>query len=173
MTNSTVTSTPQAEPQRSLDELLTGDWNVAMVMTMVQGRHTSRPVTCVEVTAHRLSFLVSERSEWVRDIATGDAVVHVTFSDTKHNTYVSLEGTASVSTDPAERERLWSPAALVWFDGPQDDTLAIVRFDIDDGEYWTGPDGSFRQAIALVRGILTGDETAMGEQGTVTTDATA
>ncbi len=58
----------------------------------------------------------------------------------------------------------------MWFDGPQDEELAIVRFEVTEGEYWTGPDGSFRQAIALVRGILTGDESAMGEQGTIATD---
>lgn len=172
MTESTpgTTTDQTTEPQRTLDELLDQEWNVAMVMTMVDQRHTSRPVTCVEVTPTRLSFLVSHRSPWVRDIATGRAVVHVTFSDTKHNTYLSLNGTAFVTTDDAERERLWSPAAQVWFDGPQDETLAIVRFEVTDGEYWTGPDGSFRQAIALVRGIITGDESAMGEQGVIATD---
>ncbi len=169
-TSASATS-PTAEPERALDELLDQEWNVAMVMTMVDGRHTSRPVTCVEVTPTRLSFLVSHQSPWVQDIATGRATVHITFSDTKHNTYVSLNGSAFVTADDAERERLWSPAAQVWFDGPQDVELAIVRFEVTDGEYWTGPDGSFRQAIALVRGILTGDESAMGEQGTITTDA--
>jgi len=171
MTDTTDTTTSATtEPARALDELLDEEWNVAMVMTMVDGRHTSRPVTCVEATSSRVSFLVSHRSPWVQDIATGRAAVHITFSDTKHNTYLSLNGTAFVTADDAERERLWSPAAQVWFDGPKDEELAIVRFEVTDGEYWTGPDGSFRQAIALVRGILTGDESAMGEQGVIATD---
>ncbi len=115
---------------RRLDELVGGGRTVAMVMTMIDGAHTSRPVTCVEVGTGRMSFLVSREVEWVADIAAGRATVHVTVADQKDNTYVSLEGTAGVASDIAEMERLWTPVAKVWFDGPHDPSLAVLHFDV-------------------------------------------
>lgn len=154
---------------RRLDDLVGGGRTVAMVMTMLGDAHTSRPVTCVEVTPRSMSFLVSREVDWVDHIAAGRAVVHVTVAEAKDNTYLSLEGTATVSTDVDEMERLWSPLAKVWFSGPDDPRLAVLRFDVEGGQYWDGPSGSIRQGISLVRAIIEGDEAVLGTSGPVST----
>ena len=154
---------------RRLDELVGGGRTVAMVMTMIDGAHTSRPVTCVEVGTGRMSFLVSREVEWVADIAAGRATVHVTVADQKDNTYVSLEGTAGVASDVAEMERLWTPVAKVWFDGPHDPSLAVLHFDVSRGQYWDGPSGSLRQGVNIVRAMIEGDDALLGTSGPVST----
>lgn len=160
---------PGAEPPavRPITALLTTEPTVAMVMTMVGRHHSSRPVTCAEAQDHRLSFLVSQQAEWVAAIAASQAIVHVTVADNAHTTYVSLNGGAIVVTDPQEILRLWSPAARAWFDGPEDPDLAVVHFDITDGEYWDGPSGRVGRAVAMLRAALTGDTEVLGTQGLV------
>lgn len=151
----------------TLEDLLPEGVNVAMVMTMIGRSHTSRPVTIADVRDTRLSFLVSRASDWVAAIAGREALVHVTVADDHSNRYLSLNGTAIVVADHEEAERLWSPAARAWFDGPDDPDLGVLHFDVSDGHYWTGPDGRIGKAIAMVRAAFTGDGTELGTQGPV------
>jgi general stress protein 26 len=168
-----VTEPDQTGDVRLITDLLTADPTIAMVMTMVGRHHSSRPVTCADVQDHRLSFLVSRQADWVEAIAESKALVHVTVSDDTHTTYLSLNGGAMVVTDPAEIVRLWSPAARAWFDGPDDPDLAVVHFDVSDGEYWDGPGGRVGRAVALLRAAFTGNPEAVGTQGQIEGDSTS
>jgi general stress protein 26 len=152
---------------RPITALLATEPTVAMVTTMVGRHHSSRPVTCADVQDHRLSFLVSQQAEWVAAIAASQAIVHVTVADDAHTTYLSLNGGAIVVTDPQEILRLWSPAARAWFDRPDDPDLAVVHFDVTDGEYWEGPGGRVGRAVAMLRAALTVDAEVLGTQGLI------
>jgi hypothetical protein len=65
MTDRTSANDLEDHRPRQISELLGGGRTVAMVMTMVGDHHSSRPVTCVEVTDTRLSFLLSLEVDWV------------------------------------------------------------------------------------------------------------
>ncbi len=152
---------------RTLTELLPDGPTVAMVTTMVEGMHTSRPVTLAGADDRRISFLVAEHSDWVKAIDRDGATVHVTIADADGSTYLSLNGAASVARDPLEAERLWSPAARVWFDGPGDPQLAVLHFDVSDGEFWDGPSTRLGRAVSMVKAALTGDPESIGSQGAI------
>ena len=169
MDNQSVQQTASAGEERSLEELIGGGRTIAMVTTMVANVPSSRPVTCVELMAGRLSFLVSRDVEWVADIAAGRAIVHVTIGNESENTYLSLQGTGMIVADAMERERLWTPLAKIWFSGPEDPTLVVLRFDVTDGRFWDGPAGAIRQGIGLVRAMIEGDESLLGASGQVRT----
>lgn len=157
----------ESSAARPVDDLLQGDHHIAMVMTMIGDTHSSRPVTCVAVYDHRLSFLVNRSVDWVQAIAENRAVVHVTVADVARNVYVSLSGTAIVVHDEAEIARLWCPAARDFFDGPDDPQAAALHFDVTAGEYWEGPSGRLGRAVALLRAAMSGDEPDGGGQGAV------
>lgn len=154
---------------RSVTDLLAGSCHIAMLMTMVDGEHTSRPVTCVDVRDHRLSFLVSRTAAWVTDIQANRALVHLTIADQTENTYVALNGTAIVVHDDSEIVRLWNPAARVFFVGPEDPDLAVLHFDVGGGEYWDGPNGRIGRTVALIRAAVTGDDDDIGSTATTGT----
>lgn len=108
----------QQHTPRSVTELLSDQSRIAMVMTMIDGDHSSRPVTIADVSERRLSFLVSRSTAWVQSIVNQHAVVHVTVADESHNVYLAMNGTALVVHDTPELERLWSPVARAWFGPP-------------------------------------------------------
>lgn len=164
--------TTDREQVRPLTDLLQSEMHVAMVTTMVGREHTSRPVACAEVHDHRLSFLVSRQASWVEAIAAAAAIVHVTIADDTNTLYLSLNGGAIVVTDPEEITRLWSPAARAWFDGPDDPDLAVVHFDVSDGEYWDGPGGRVGRAVAMLRAAFSGDPESLGTKGRIAGDDT-
>jgi general stress protein 26 len=152
---------------RTLDDLVTGTPPVAMVMTMVGDVHSSRPVTVAEVSQTHLSFLVSASAAWVEAVNTGEATLHVTLANDSHTSYLSLNGTGSVDQDEAIKRRLWAAPANAWFDGPDDPDLAVLRFEVEDGRFWDGPDGPLGRGIAMVRAALTGSDRGMGTSGNV------
>jgi general stress protein 26 len=152
---------------RPIEDLIGAGRSVAMVMTMIGSEHSSRPVTVAEVLHGRLSFLVSREVDWVAAIAAGEAGVHVTVAEPDRTTFLSLDGTASLVLDEAERDRLWTPMAKAWFDGPDDPTLAVLRFDVTGGKYWDGPSGAVRRGFALLKAAVSGDGTDVGTSGPV------
>lgn len=96
--------------------------------------------------------------------------MHVSVGDEKKNTYVALNGRARLSTDISERRRLWTPLAGAWFEGAEDPTLGVIHFTIDDGEYWDGPSGVIGRTLDLVRAVISKNDDALGEHGTVRID---
>lgn len=160
------TSTDPAGPARTLDDLLS-EVRIAMVTTSVDGTWTSRPLTCIESDHSFLRFLVDASADWVGDLGHADAVVHVTFSDPRQNTYVSLNGNSFLSADPAEIERLWTPAAAAFFSGPEDPNVRVLQVDVTDGSWWDGPSGRLGQAIGLLRAAINDDPSLAGGHGPV------
>jgi general stress protein 26 len=159
-------SSLNGEP-RSLPDLVPGGMCVAMVMTMIGRSHSSRPVTVADVRDTRLSFLVSRDADWVSAIAGQAAIVHVTIADEGEARYVALNGLAKIVVDEAESQRLWSPIARAWFTGPDDPDLAVLHFDVSDGQYWDGPGSRIGRAVAMARAALTGDGDELGTHGEV------
>jgi general stress protein 26 len=154
-------------PARPLDDLLDGG-DTVMVMTMIGDDHSSRPMTIAGVTADRLDFLADTTTDWTSAIAEGRATVHVTLSDVRANRFVALNGTASMSRDRTEVERLWNPGAAAFFEGKDDPHLAVLHFQVSEGQYWDSANGRIGSLIAMVKAAIGGDERA-GDHGPVTT----
>ena len=54
-----------------------------------------------------------------------------------------------------------------------DPNVAVLRFDVSDGEYWDGPSGRLGSAVALLRAKLAGERAdparKSGDQGPIAT----
>jgi len=153
-------------PKRLADLFDGGD--TVMLMTMIGDEHTSRPMTVAEVDGGRLAFLVDTTADWYHAVAGGSATVHVTLSDVRHNEFAALNGSATVSRDRAEIDRLWNPGASAFFEGKDDPNIAVLHFDVSDGQYWDAPSGRIGSLIAMARAALGGDEAA-GDHGSIST----
>lgn len=157
---------PATDPPKPLSELLDTPAFV-MLMTMIGDEHTSRPLTCVEVEGDRLSFLVDRTTDWAQAVAEGRAVIHATVADERKNTWVAMNGDASIVQDQAEIDRLWNPGADAYFD-KGDPAVAVLRIDVADGEYWDGPSGRIGAALQMLKAKF-GDAEDAGEQGRIAT----
>jgi general stress protein 26 len=159
MSNDTIETRPLAD--------VLADVRIAMVMTAVDGTWSSRPLTCLEVDHSFIRFLVDGTADWVADLLHGEATVHVTFSDPKQNTYVSLNGTCFVSADPAEVDRLWTAAAAAFFTGPDDPNIRVLQVDVTEGQWWDGPSGRLGQTVGLLRAAINDDPSMAGQHGAI------
>jgi general stress protein 26 len=155
-------------PAKQLADLFDGG-DTVMLTTIAGEGPASRPMTVAGVDGNRLSFLVDKTAEWYGAVAGESVLVHVTLSDVRHNEFASLNGRTVVSHDRGEIERLWNPAASAFFEGQDDPNLAVLHFDVMEGEYWDSPSGRLGSLIALARAALGGDEAA-GDHGPIGTD---
>lgn len=150
-------------PSRPLDDLVNAG-DTVMLMTMIGDEHSSRPMTVAEIKGQRIGILVDTSSEWSR--AVGTATIHITLSDVRENRFLALNGTGRMSRDRADINRLWTPFAGAFFDGKDDPNLAVMFFDVTEGEYWDSPNGRIGSLIAMVRAAIGGDDKA-GDHGSI------
>ncbi len=123
------------QPKRHLVDLLKGFSTAMMITTSGDRSMHARPMAIAEIGEDGgLYFATSLDSAKLRDIAINP---DVTLIMQDGSVYVSLQGTAELSTDPALIDRLWSEAWKVWFpEGKEDPSLVIMKIDPTDAEYW-------------------------------------
>ncbi len=154
------------EHDKPLDELLEPG-STLMVGTDAPATELEfRPLTVARCDGAVIEILLDTNEDWVTSLGDGDRV-YVTMSDTRNNTWVSLRGTASTTTDPELIDELWNPFAGAYFDqGRETPGIAVMRIDADQGRYWTTPSGRVGNLISMVKAKLGGAEQS-GEHGDV------
>jgi general stress protein 26 len=139
------------------------------MMLVTQGRGksmTSRPLTVAEFNEDTIRGLVDGNAEWAHDL-DAHTDVHVTVSDTRENTWVSLNATASLSYADDDIDRLWNPVASAYFDdGRKTPGIAVLSLVCSEGRYWTSPSGRLGSLVSVVRAAL-GSPNDSGEHGEV------
>jgi general stress protein 26 len=149
---------------RSLEEVLDGE-RIAMFVTSDQ---RARPMTILAQDGASLWFLTDRTVEWVQALGDGERVT-VAVSDPQDAVFVSLTGTAVLTTDQQRLDDLWHPSLEAWFDGREDPNLVALGVEVTEGEYWDGPGTGVGRALRGLAGVVTGDgRRTMGDQGDVT-----
>jgi general stress protein 26 len=167
-TTSRPTTDSDAEEARSLDAAL-HDLRFAMVTTISGEALTARPLTMLEHDEHTLRFLVAFGSDWVHELMESSRQVLVAFADPGANSWVSVSGEARIHQDRSVIDRLWNPAAGIYFDGKDDPEVSVLEVRVSSGEWWDGPNGRVGRAIAMLRAAASGDPEKSGHSGPVTT----
>ena len=115
-----------------------------------------------------LWFFADDRGRAVKEIGGGAPVQLILQSDDK-NSYMHLFGRASLSSDRAKIEELFSVFMKTWFpQGKNDPNLRLVRFEAEGGSFWDSPGGMLQVLGAFTKALVTGKEGKGGEMGDLT-----
>ena len=125
-----------------------------------------RPLTVARVAGARVEILLDTSEPWAKALHEGD-LAHVTVSDTRENTWVSLRGRTSMTTAPNVIDELWTPFAEAYFDdGRNTPGITVMRIDATDGHYWTTTSGRIGSIISMLKAKF-GDAEESGESGAI------
>lgn len=81
--------------------------------------------------------------------------------------WVSLAGTAEVSSDPARKKELWNRFVEAWFPQGQDDPdVQVLRVRAESAQYWESP-GTVTMAVSMLTSSVTKNPPRTGESETV------
>ena len=155
---------PTADLGRLLEKIK--DQRYAMLTTANdQGHLHARPMyTQQPDDSGSLWFFTEKESAKVHEVRQ-DAQVCVAYAAPDKNLYVSVTGQAKVVLDQAKIDELWTEDLKAWFpDGKNDPNIALLRVDIERGEYWDSPSNVLVQAYAYVKALATGQK-AYGAPG--------
>jgi len=90
--------------------------------------------------------------------------VCLTFVHAAEKVYLSLTGEASICRDSEQARALWNKKQAVWWDGPDDPNLLVLRVDLKRAEMWDGPANSAIAAHEFAKARISGEKPDLGER---------
>jgi general stress protein 26 len=135
--------------------------------TVDNGFH-SRPMATAQVDVEgALWFFTNEFSSKVAEVSH-DNKVNVTYTNASANTYISINGTATIVDDRGRMQELWDPFIEAFFkDGIDDPKLTLLRVDMNDAEYWDSSAGALGLAFKWLKSVIAGTKFEPGEHDKV------
>ena len=156
------------------------DIEVAMLTTRrPDGRLVSRPMATQKRQAIADLWYVTDIESNKLDELESDPHVNLAFFDTKSREWVSVSGTARVSTDRDMIRELYDASWKAWFGelddvrngGPDDPRMALIFVDADSVTYLKTDKSKPAILFEVAKGVLTGDRPDVGEVRNVTLDS--
>jgi general stress protein 26 len=150
---------PDARSAQERSELWRKLEKVRMAMLTThdrEGEMTSRPLTTQQVQEEGVAWFFIPLDGGVAEELGRDPRVLLTYADVSDNFFVALRGKAQILKDRAKVKELWSPLVAAWFPRGQDDpSLALLRVDVEKGEYWDPGSSKLVQFFAMAKSALT------------------
>jgi general stress protein 26 len=150
------------EQTHKVAELIKGERFAFLTTVAPDGTLTSRPMTLQEVEFDGDLWFFAERdSNPVRHVATSPQVNVGTGSG---GSWVSLTGSAVVVEDASKKRELWNSAVEAWFpQGPDDDSVVLLKVEGNSAEYWDSPGGRLATVFSFVKAKANGERIDAGE----------
>lgn len=112
-----------------------------------------------------LWFLNGKSTGKTADIEA-DPRVQLLFSNVSDQEYLTVYGTAEVTTDKAKIKELWTPIAKAWFsEGVDDPDISAIKVQPENGFYWDTKNGRMISMIKFFAAAVTGKTMEEGVQG--------
>jgi general stress protein 26 len=143
---------------------------VCMLTTHSSKGLRARPTEPRPDRAAGLIWIVTDlRSAKEHEIET-EHDVGLTFVDTKEKAYLSITARAEVLPDHAKAAEVWRFTDNLWWKGPDDPNVCVLRITPLTAELWDGPASTAVAAFEFVKARLTGSKPNLGENRKVTVD---
>ncbi len=133
---------------------------------------TGKPLTVRPMAAQKIDeegnfwFLSANDSHKNQEINL-DNNVQLLFQGSAHSDFLSIYGTASISTDKALIKELWNPIIKTWFTGGVDDPrITVIKVETSEGYYWDNKHGNAVALVKMAAGAIMGktlDDSIEGE----------
>jgi general stress protein 26 len=137
-----------------------------MATTNAEGGIRARPMRgTIDEPASAIWFFTDRETDKDEDV-TRDARACLTFADPHDQTYVSLSGRISLIHDRAQIEAHWNEGAEIYYPaGKDDNSVVLMKFTADSGEYWDAPSSPIVMAIKFLQAKVSGERPDLGTQG--------
>ncbi len=131
-----------------------------------EGMHNARPMAVIEVDKNgHIWFFTSIQSAKVKDIEKNSAV-HLVFAHPGKDSYLNLNGRASIETDKKSIDDKWNPIIKAWFpEGKADPNLCLLKVKTDEAHYWDSTSTKMVEMLKVVASVVSGKQLADGIHG--------
>lgn len=141
---------------------------VGMLTTRFADGLRARPLEARPDRAAGLIWFVTDLRSAKEHEIENEHDVGLTFIDAKANAYLSLTARAQVWRDRAKAAEIWKSTDNMWWSGPNDSNVCVLRIAPLTAELWDGPASKAVAAFEFVKSRLTGAEPNLGENRKIT-----
>ena len=83
--------------------------------------------------------------------------VQLLFQGSAHSDFLSIYGTATISTDKGLIKELWEPLLKTWFtEGVDDPRITVIKVETKQGYYWDNKHGNAIAFAKMAAGAIMG-----------------
>lgn len=143
---------------------------VCMLTTRFANGLRARPLEArPERSADTIWFVTDLRSDKESEIESRHEVGLV-FIDAKAAAYLSITARAQIRRDHAKAAEIWKTTDNMWWQGPNDPNVGLLRVNPLIAELWDGPSTKIIAVLEFIKAKLTGDKPYLGENRKVTVE---
>ncbi len=137
-----------------------------MATTRSDGSVRARPMRGVsDKEANAIWFFTDREADKQEDVKR-DPRACLTFADTHDQTYVSVSGRIALIDDRAQIAAHWNEGAEIYYpNGQNDNSVMLMKFTAESGEYWDAPSSPIVIAIKFLQAKVSGERPELGTQG--------
>jgi general stress protein 26 len=143
---------------------------VCMLTTRFGGGLRARPLESRPDRDAGIIWFVTDLHSAKEYEIESDNNVGLVFIDANANAYLSITARAEVRRDDAKTAEIWKPTDNMWWKGPDDPNVCMLRVSPLTAELWDGPASKAVAAFEFVKARLTGGEPNLGECRKVVVD---
>jgi general stress protein 26 len=141
---------------------------VTMLTTQFPGGFRARPLEArPERDAGLIWFVTDVRSGKEHEIEA-ERDVCLVFIDAGAKAYLSITARAEVRHDHAMAAEIWKSTDNMWWSGPDDPNVCVLRVRPVTAELWDGPSSAAVAAFEFAKARITGAKPNLGENRKVT-----
>ena len=156
--------------QSHLDRLwdIIGRVGVCMLTTQSEGGLRARPLEARPDRATGVIWFITDwRSGKEREIEA-EHDVGLVFIDADAKAYLSITARGEPRREPAKAAEIWKATDAMWWQGPEDPNVCVLRVTPLTAELWDGPAWKIVAVFEFVKSQLTGAKPNLGENRKVT-----
>jgi general stress protein 26 len=141
---------------------------VCMLTTRFAGGLRARPVEARPDRANGLIWFVTDVHSAKEHEIEAEHDVGLVFINHAENIYLSITARAEVLQDHAKAAEIWKSTDSVWWKGPDDPNVCVLRVKPITAELWDGPASRAVAMYEFAKARLTGERPNLGENRKVT-----
>jgi general stress protein 26 len=151
-----------------LKELIKSESMCFFCTQLTQQPITTRPMSTQKVDEQgNIWFMSSIKSNKNAEIKQNKEV-QLLYANTSNYEFLSIFGTASISTDREKIHEMWTPFAKAWFkDGKDDADISLIKVTPNSAYYWDTKSNKMISMIQMIASIVTGSAPNDGVEGTL------
>jgi len=112
-----------------------------------------------------LWFLFSSESETYQNLQKNNHI-SVLYSDVSNYNFLSINGTAEISTDKKRIEKYWNKMVEAWFEkGKDDPAVRILKVVPSEAHYWDNKSNKLVTFLKVAVSAVSGQKLDVGRQG--------
>jgi len=141
---------------------------IAMLTTSFPGGLRARPVEARPDRDVGLIWFVTDLRSGKEHEIEAEHDVGLVFIDAKAKAYLSITARAEVRQDHAKAAEIWKRTDNMWWSGPDDPNVRVLRVQPLTAELWDGPASAAVAAFEFAKARITGAKPNLGENRKVT-----